>query len=44
MKYVSMEGNVMDFLGEGMLWLLNGPWACLGFGQAQWHEGGETFE
>jgi hypothetical protein len=25
-KYISMEGNVMDFLGEGMLWLLNGPW------------------
>ena len=39
MKYVSMEGNVMDFWWEGMLWLLNGPWACLEFGQAHWREG-----
>ena len=33
----------MDFWLEGMLGLLNGPQACVGFGQAQWREGGEAF-
>ena len=44
MKYVSMmKGNIKNFLGKKMLWLLNGPWACLGFVQTQWRGGGETF-
>ena len=42
-KYIIMKGNVMNFFGEGMLWLLNNPWAWLGFGQTQWRRGGETF-
>jgi hypothetical protein len=42
MKYISMEVNVLDFWWEGMLSLLNGPWACLGFKQAQWRKGGEA--
>ena len=43
MKYVNIEGNAMDFWWERMFRVLNGPWACLGFGQAQWREGGEAF-